>query len=720
MLKRDISEELEGPQPERRQVLDGLLNWLGDHLPSFDHRVNRKVQCSRVVRAARFCFIFTVVLLCLVLPMWNVMSRTRRVFRMVQYTKRRIFRSHSWVHRSLLYHNQSFHQFVLWSLIVATFTWYGVDRDLVQVTRRMGRIAAALMPPLLFLTLRPSPLPETLFLALIPIHKWISRVVVVESLLHSLLYSWFMARKHAFWIKIKKPANMYGVVAMALFLLIGFSSVRTVRRRRFRVFYSVHYISTWLSVILIHFHARPGVPYYTLLNCTILAAQILYRVLHTRTATISVISISDSLALVEFPREALSSKQVLPSGHVRISTWEKNWLKRLLGQVVPLQHPYTIASLPTDETVKLIVRNGKFPLISNRLYYITGAFEPRFTFMKNPRTRTTSLIPWPRPNPFHMASRSLLHSPLNYDIAARRVLMCVGGSAISFALPLLRILNFNGVNVKLIWVVRDLKDLKVLYHFKNNFDGLEIYISGTSGSEQDIQIDYIDCYDDSDTSPHAPSSGVRDPGAAPPMPPTEQASLLENATGSGYWSTGNKRYGPYSVKHSLSGVSCIGSDNANDEIDFTKTFAARNARSQSINNWDTTVSLPMSANNIFRKPSIIEGPASRNSNFGDESYPGEQQRPTDSDTKLKIPSSVKVVFGRPTLGGTEYKWCLQRECDAETARDICCRLNGEDSDLVDSLAEVAVIAAGPPSLIESARRFATDAGLLFHAESFAV
>lgn len=716
MLKRGISQELGESLPERKQVVDGVLSWFGDHLPSFDHRVNRSVERRGIVRSARFCFILTVVLLCLVLPVWNVMSRTRRVFRLVQCTKRRIFRSHSWVHRSLIYHNQSFHQFVLWSSIVAAFTLYGVDRDLVQVTKRMGRISVALMPPLLFLTLRPSPLPETLFLALIPIHKWISRVVVIEALLHSLLYTWYMARKHVFWIKIQKPANIYGVVAMFLFLLIGFTSVQMVRRKRFRLFYNVHYISTWLSVVLIHFHARPGVPYYTLLNCTILAGQMIYRISHTRTAKMSVISISDSLTLVEFPREALSSKQILPSGHVRISACEKNWLKRLLGQLVPLQHPYTIASLPTDETVKLIVRNGKFPLVSNRLYYITGAFEPRFTFMKNPRARSASLIPWPRPNPFHIASRSLLHSPLNYDIAVRRVLMCVGGSAISFALPLLRILNFNGVNVKLMWVVRNLKDLKVLYHFKNNFDGLEIYISGTSGNEQDIQIDYIDYYDDFDTSPYSSNAAVTDSGAAPPMPPTEQNSLLENSAGNGYSSTRKKSYEPYDVKHSSSEVSCIGSDNANDEIDFTKTFAARNMRSQSINNLKTKMNSPMSVNDIFRKPSIIEPPVSQDSNVVDE----ERQRPTDSDTKLKIPSSVKVVFGRPTLGGTEYKWCLQRECDAETARDICCRLNNEDADLVDTLAEVAVIAAGPPSLIESARRFATDAGLLFHAESFAV
>lgn len=700
-------------------VLDDAVSWFGRHLPSFNEHMDRRLMRRRVVQSAQLCFVLTVVILCVVLPVWNIVSRTRRVSRIVQYTKRRIFRSQSWVHRSPLYHNQSFHQCLLWCAIVGVSSFYGADRDLLQVTKRMGRIAVALMPPLLFLTLRPSPLPETLFLALIPIHKWISRVVVVESLLHSLMYAYYMLKKRVFWVKIKKPANIYGVIAMCLFLLIAVSSVQMVRRRRYKVFYNAHYISTWLSVVLLHWHARPGIPYYTYMNCAILVGQVMYRVLRTRTTTISAITISDSLTLVEFPLEALASKPALPSGHVRINLYESNWLKWLFGQLVPLQHPYTVASLPTDDTVKLIVRNGKFPLISNRKYQITGAFEPRLTFMKNPRTSRMPFFGWSRPNPFHVTSQMLLQSRLNYEISARRVLMCVGGSAISFALPLLRILNFNGVNVKLIWVVRDFKDLKVLYHFKNNFDGLEIYISGSSGSEQDIRIDYVDCYDDFDITSASPAPAMTD--NLDSAHTTERNSLLHTPASNDVTVRPGKGYGTHHNNSSLSDMNCIAEVDANDEIDFTNIFSLRNTRSQSLSNVNTKRNLSLSDKDIFRKPSIIERPVSQESTPSPGDLQSEGQRgSTDADTKLKVPSSVKVFFGRPTLGGAEYKWCLQRECDAETARDICCRLNGEDSDLVDTLAEVAVIAAGPPSLIESTKRFATDAGLLFHAESFAV
>lgn len=702
-----------------------IFNWFDDHLPSFDHQMDKRVRSEQVATYARICFILTLFLLCVVVPLWNVVSRTHRVFRMVQYVKRGMFKSQSWVHKSPLYHNQSFHQCLLWSIVAGVSSFYGVHGDLLQITKRMGRIALALMPPLLFLTLRPSPLPETLYLTLIPIHKWISRVVVVESLLHTVFYSWYMARNHVFLTKIKKLANVYGVIALVLFVVIAITSLQRIRRSNFQIFYSVHYISTWLSVVLIHMHARPGVPFYTFLNVLILSSQIAYRLYRTRVTTISAIKISKSLTLVEFPLHDLAAEPILPSGHIRLSICENNWLKRLFHFLVPLQHPYTIASLPTDETVKLIVRNGRFPLISNKRYLVTGAFEPRLAFMQKPGKPGSPASHSVRGNTF-LSSGALSLSRLSFEISARRVLMCVGGSAISFALPLLRILNFNGVTVKLMWVVRDFRDLKVLHHFKNNFDGLEIYISGTFESEQDIQIDYIDSYGnvDSTTSLHPPSlcnSGRGAPVALEVAPPVGEASPLNGNTLSQRTASQLNNYGSLTETRSSTDMDCVGDIDPNDEIDFTNTFSARNVKTRSAENLKGNKVNSFINGDIFRKPSIIEPPPSDESG-GSESEDSHEEHPEsdDSDMKLRIPSTVKVFFGRPTLGGTEYAWCLQRDCDAETATDLYCRSRNEYGANADDLSEVYVVAAGPPTLIESTRRFATDAGLHFHEESFAV
>lgn len=711
---------------ESKMLVERVLRWLDSSLPSFDHHMDKKLRTIGTARYARLCFVFTMFLICIALPLWNTFSLTNRAFKITHYFKHHLFRSQSWIHRSRFYHNQSFHQCLFWSMIVLIATFHGIDRDLLQVTKRMGRIPVALMPPLLFLTLRPSPLPETLYLALIPMHKWISRVVVLESLLHSILYVWYMARIGSL-NKMKKLANIYGVVAMGLFILIGITSLKSIRRRNFRLFYYVHYISTWLTVILLHFHARPGVPYYTGMNCTILIVQILYRVYHTNITTISAVKISNSLTLVEFPLKDLPIYPLLPSGHVRISIYHNNWFKRLFHFLVPLQHPYTVASLPTDHTVKLVVRNGHLPLISNQKYYITGVFEPRLTFMSKPKSPvliSDSLAS--SNNPFHVNSGPLLLSRLTYKIAARRVLMCVGGSAVSFALPLLRILNFNGVNVRLIWVARNFRDLKVLNHFKNNFNGMQIYISGSSGSEQDIQIDYVDNDGGLDLFTNVPShteQTAQNSLSLPTTPSADEAAALNGTASDRSGPSKAKSYGSMLNSGSTKDMDCLGAIDPNDEVDFTQKFSARNVRSRSQDNLNSSsVKTGVLANSdIFRKPSIIEAPLidHSSSNTANDLHEEDNLPSEDSDMKLKIPSGVKVFFGRPTLGEADYAWCLQRECDSEFATDSC-QLNNAYNTHVDDLSEVVVVAAGPPTLVESTRRFATDGGLHFHAESFAV
>lgn len=385
-------------------------------------------------------------------------------------------------------------------MVCLVFSFINTKQDLLHVTKRLGRVAVALMPPLLFLTMRPSPLPQTLYLALLPIHKAISRVVVLASLLHTIFYCCFMHSHGVLLVKVLKPANMYGVLAMLLLILIAITSIWKFRRYNFKVFYCLHYVATWLTVIFIYLHARPGVPYYTLLSCSVLCIQILYRVYHTRLTKVTVLRVSKNLTVLEFPATDLVKKPVLPAGHVRMLIRFKNPLKRWFFNLVPLQHPFTLASLPNEDTAKLIIRNGNFPLVNNHEYYVTGSFEPIINFIDKVRRQrggigglfSSILAPRVNNNPFHITSSLLYGSPLNYLINARRVLMCVGGSAISFALPLLRILNFNGVTTRLIWVTRDYRDLNLLNCFTHNFQGMEVYISAFPGTEQDIVVDYDD------------------------------------------------------------------------------------------------------------------------------------------------------------------------------------------------------------------------------------
>ncbi|SCV00080.1 LAMI_0G02762g1_1 [Lachancea mirantina] len=671
MSLNHLLEQARGPW-----VWDGLRIDAASEDSDVADRVARR---TKIHRSAIGAFWLACIAVCVVVPAWNYLRLQRWVFRLRHYLRHDVLRRYRHIHGSRLYHNQSLKIACFWLAITAFCSLFRADGDLAQITKRLGRIAVALMPPLLFLTLRPSPLPHTLYLTLVPLHKWLSRVVVLISVIHTALYSWYFLETGVFLTKMKKPANYWGVVALTLFLLIAVTSVSQTRRRNYRAFYYVHYLSTVFTVVLLHFHARPPIPYYTAMNATILLAQIVYRVWHTAKTMVSVLQISSTLAIVEFPLKDLVKKPILPSSHIRVSRFnERSIFSRIFHQLVPFQHPYTIASLPTDDTVKLIVRCGKFQLRSGMKLLVTGVFEPRIDFLQVPTK--TQLLSSPEVTLRH-------NSQLRFIVSARRAFMVVGGSAISFGLPLLRILNFNGVTVRLIWVTRDFKDLTLLNHFKNNFDGLEIYITQPVGGEQDLQIDYIDFENNLENNADT----------------RERSPLLGSSRSESKYGTTSTM--PTSFENSLENH---GKSNEADEIDFTQIYSVGNLRRKTKFDMLSAGAIDSS---VFRKPSVVTAPVDQ---IDSDIEDGEQM--ANSNT-LKIPAGVKVFFGRPNLTNADYQWCLERECIGPSITNDCSYEERFRPGAKD-LSHVWVVAAGPHGLVENTKRWATDGGLHFHEESF--
>ncbi|SCV02194.1 LANO_0F15874g1_1 [Lachancea nothofagi CBS 11611] len=671
------------------QVIRELLQYqalqIVQLLPSFSKSSDRLVRRVMVQKAGIAAIWVSVLALGVVLPLWNYLSLTRWFFKLRHYARHDLLRKRRWFHRSRFYHNQAFKICTFWVIVSLLCSLVSSGGDLIQITKRLGRVAVALMPPLLFLTLRPSPLPYTLYLSLLPIHKWISRVVVLLSALHTLLYSWYFIQSRSFINKVTKLANIWGVVALFLFVLIAITSVSQVRRHNFRLFYYTHYLATWLTVILIHYHARPPVSYYTAMNCIILIAQVAYRIFHTTRIRATVVHVSPSLLLIDFPMSDLSSKPIMPSSHIRMAAYYRHSpLKRIFQQLIPLQHPYTIASLPNDESVKLIVRCGNFEIRNNSEYLVTGAFEPKIDFLSKSRKRASAIEPFS----FQNQSPVLLASPLHYNIDARRALIVTGGSAISFGLPLLRILNFNGVTVRVKWVTRDYRDLKLLKYFKNNFEGLEIYVTDPKTEEQDLRIDYVD-FDD-----EAPSAS--------------NSSEMGSGTAGNTTNDSGDNYGTFKSTDTslLPTLKSHGRSNQEDEIDFTQMFSARSAKTK-LSKVAQEIPIPFNKESTFRKPSILTPPSDiENFDLGES-----------SQKNLKIPAGVQVFLGRPKLTHHDYQWCLEKECIGPSDTNDCSQ-SGATRAHVDDLSRVWVIAAGPLQLVESTKRWATDGGLHFHEESF--
>ncbi|CDO94800.1 unnamed protein product [Kluyveromyces dobzhanskii CBS 2104] len=684
-----------------RSWLFEFWQWLINHSPSFDVGTAKPIRVGLVRNAGLAVLLLSAVIIILFIPTISYLKLKPFFFKLEHRLRHHTFKRVAWIHKSKIYHNEALQIALFWGIVTFAFAFYNSNNDLLVITKKLGRIPISLMPALLFLTTRPSPLPHVLYFSLLPLHKWISRIVVLQSLLHTILYTVYYA-KIGMLSKLKKMANVWGILAMVLFIVIGITSLPKIRRVNFQVFYYVHYSATWLSVIMLQYHARPNMNMISAINIFLLLAQIAYRLWHTRLSTISVIPVSPAISVVEFPLSDLSKAPLLPSGHIRMNNYHNFWLKRWFHHLIPLQHPYTIASLPNESTVRLIVRTGRFPLKTNSKYYVTGAFEPKVDFMSKSNTKDNNKL-----FPFQSATPMLLLSPLSFHINAKRVFMVVGGSAISFGLPMLRILNFNGVTVKLIWVTRDHRDMKILNVFKNNYSGLEIFVTGTLGAEQDLQIDYVDYGPDTLGLPES----YPDERQPQPLPSSSDYNPETIMTGKSF-----PKYGSISTDKSVLSCEIDHSGKANeDEFDFTNVFSATNTMKRKksepkLHEYPT----PFSRDEVFRKPKVVIPP-------NDENYKSDVESLDNDDMKLTIPAGVKLTFGRPQLSQLDYQWCLQKECALPSEVDDCCVMNSDNNVThVDDLANVWVVAAGPKALVESTKRWATDGGLHFHEESFSV
>ena len=417
-------------------------------------------------------FIITIIFL-LILPKWNRISN---------YIYYKFLKFNKWIKQNpetqlLRWNPMSTQMIIFWSIILSILSIAQTNGDIRFIAARLGRVPVYCLPTVLILTLRPSPLPDVLYLSLLPIHKWLSRLVVLQSLLHTLLYIYIMSKNETLF-KLHRFDNLNGIIAMTAFIIIVLTSLPYIRRTFYKIFFINHYICTWIVTLTLYLHVRPGIPYLTTLNCLILLYQIYYKFKISTVSTISTIKISKNMIILDLPNDSLVEKNTLPGCHLRIIDYNDKlpkFLNYLWYLIFPIQHPYTLATLSVDKSQKLIIRVGNYKFKNNSKYLITGSYMPHLSFIKK--------ISHNNNNGNHLSMSNLLNSnnPLSVNTKVKKCLIVVGGSAISFALPILRVLNYNGSMVKIIWVIRDHDDLKILDYFKKylvNDDCIDIFITG--------------------------------------------------------------------------------------------------------------------------------------------------------------------------------------------------------------------------------------------------
>lgn len=287
-----------------------------------------------------------------------------------------------------------------------------------------------MLPLVLFLGLRPSPLPNTFYLQTIHLHKWISRAVVLVGLFHSIMYLIYFVQNDKV-PRIFKFFNFLGVITLFMMLTLGLTSLKPFRSRYYAWFYALHYPFAWLSVILGCIHARPGTNLLTFWCVAILVGQIIYRFLTSKNIVIKEQVITHNLKIAILPRRVMPEYFSVGS-HLRLSFSLRNPLSWLLPT-----HPYTIASHPSENDIRLLVRETKFKLASSpNSSFNSGIFSVS--------------------GPYSSIDDTLLNT-------ARKVLIVSGGVGLSFGAAIYKGLKINGTNqVKLIWIIKAKTELPAL------------------------------------------------------------------------------------------------------------------------------------------------------------------------------------------------------------------------------------------------------------------
>lgn len=605
-----------------------------------------------------------------------------------------------------IYHNMStIIQLIFWLTVLSSLSlselYHG---DLIFLSTRLGRVAVNCLPTVLFLTLRPSPLPNTLYLSLIPIHKWLSRFIIFQSVIHTVIYCGYFDFKGT-WKKAWKPENIYGWIALCGFLMIFATSISRVRNFHYKLFYFIHYSCTWIIVLTLQFHVRPvKMPFYTAVNLGILIFQIIHRLRMTKISQMGdfkIVNVSPNLLYIEFPNHLISHASVNPGSHIRLTNYSGNPWKRIFKQLIPNYHPFTLVSLPNDFTQKLIIRKGNFKFLDQK-YLVTGSYDAKLLFIHN------------KTNKFQISKLT---------INTKRILIVVGGSAISFALPILRVMNYHGIPIKIVWVIKDFRDIAILKFFDGYIHGddFEIFVTGS------------ELIDDSKSMKSYGTFGTATASPSPFYDPerNEIESLLTNPN-----KILKNRWEDENVDIS---VTEDGAKVENDD-DCYRDSAVESSEADDISSDDSISSNdmidsqdPSPYSSGWNDTSLSHSLGTTSSSGTNEHFVPKVKSLSDmsrsyldkyKNTVKKLNISNKIYKGRPTLNHRYYNWCLHEgftQCSGPVSVDgdlLCCRDLPRNLVSEADASKVWVVSAGPKGLVDNVKLWASENGLKFHEEAF--
>ncbi|KAG7192882.1 uncharacterized protein KQ657_001339 [Scheffersomyces spartinae] len=532
--------------------------------------------------------------------------------------------------------------------------------------------------------------------------------------------------------KAYRIRNLCGWLPLLGFMVILVTSL--VRQNHYRCFYYNHYVWSWIIVIALQFHARPvKITGYTITNVCILLFQIGYRVqLSIKSqypSQVKVVEVSPHLALVEFPNSLLSEVPKVPGAHVRVTKYHRNPIRRYLKALLPYYHPYTLASLPLDRYQRMIIRKSTFKFTNNTQYIICGSYDPHLSFIQQQES-------------VQLPSAATDFTISKLHVTAKRILVVIGGSAILFTLPLVRVMNYHGIPVKVVWVIKDFRDIIILKYFDGYIHGddFEIFVTGDSYIREPLSP--LPYGESSSTVPHSYGAiGDNDDNdfegkllESDDLNHENQQETVEIDLNNDGDSTEDEDNGEC-LRHDsfVSGIHPIGDDIDDEYDDNPSTTEEDEIDFNEIDFSDTLTPISKVPDTsllrqVSRKSSMSEPFTPQIFPYSSETTRKEIKDFQRTIKKLKLLN--KIYKGRPILNYKYFNWCVNQgftQCTGPVLDDhnnlVCCKLvakqAGIDNEIAD-LDKVWVISAGPEGLVSNVRVWARENGFNFHEESFSM
>lgn len=248
--------------------------------------------------------------------------------------------------------------------------------------------------------------------------------------------------------KLKDRVVILGVIGIISFTIVGTTALAWIRKRNYRIFYTVHVTLAIVLLPVLYFHVH-HIRTYILETLAIYILHLLLRGFNERTVegTVSLVPGTTDMLEIDIPlslsnsdgnqkAKKMSLLQWQPGQHIYMSAKRNLFSRPLLSK-----NPFTISSLPSTD--------GKLTLIARIMDGNTAMLAA---------TAKEGSIPHTIEGPYGLTTHAV--ELLNYN----KVLFIAGGVGATFIVPLYRTLlrdlspsagSRRRSGVSFVWAVRD-------------------------------------------------------------------------------------------------------------------------------------------------------------------------------------------------------------------------------------------------------------------------